>query len=302
MTGLKHGLHSEFVPEWCAIAALAVLDIVWTGAIGARFTVGPSDFLLLGLAVAMMGALRVFQIRKGGLMAEYFALTLAGSTAICVLSYLCFASAGPLVDERLMAMDRAIGFDWLAGYQLVSSWPALKSTLSFAYHSLIFQGLYFCLLLGLMGRKDRLRDMFWLFLLSGLFACAGSLLIPAQGPSKLFDIETHTGFMPVMEQILRGENLSFALSDMKGIVTFPSFHTAMALGYVWAFRGTGPIGWGIAGLNLVMLAAIPFIGGHYLMDMIGGAAAMLLSVGIVKGVPALWKKPTPIPQPVTANA
>lgn len=300
MAGLKHRLSSEFVPEWCAIALLAALDIVWASRISMHFTAGPNDFLLPGLALALMAGLRVLRFPKGGMTAEYFALTLAGSTAVCVLSYLCFASAGPLVDDRLMAMDRAIGFDWLAGYQFVSAWPALKAALNFAYQSLIFQGLYFCLLLGLMGRKDRLRDMFWLFLLSGLLACAGTLLIPAQGPSKLFDIETHTGFMPVMEQILRGENLSFALSGLKGIVTFPSFHTAMALAYVWAFRDTGPIGWAIAALNLVMLFAITFIGGHYLMDMIAGAAAMLLSLGIVKAAPALWKKPSQVPEPVTA--
>lgn len=300
MTGLKHRFTSEFVPEWCAITCLIVLNVIWARAIGMHFTVVPSDLLIVGTCLAIMVALRLLKVRKGGLMAEYFALTLISSTAICVLSYLCFASAGPMVDERLMAMDRAIGFDWLAGYHFVEAWPALKTALNVAYHSLIFQGLYFGVLLALMGRKDHLRDMFWIFLLSGLLACAGTLLIPAQGPSKLFDIATDTGFMPVMEQILKGENLSFALSGLKGIVTFPSFHTAMALAYVWAFRGTGPIGWGITALNLVMLAAIPFIGGHYVMDMIAGAATMLLSLGMVKAAPALWKKPVPQPEPVTA--
>jgi len=300
MTGQKLRFTSEFVPEWCVIASLVALNVIWARTIGMRFTVVPSDFLIVGLCLAIMVALRLLKVRKGGLMAEYFALTLLGSTTICVLSYLCFASAGPMVDARLMAMDRAIGFDWLAGYHFVENWPALKTVLNFAYHSLIFQGLYFCVLLALMGRKDRLRDMFWIFLLSGLFACAGTLLIPAQGPSKLFDIATDTGFMPVMEQILKGENLSFALSGMKGIVTFPSFHTAMALAYVWAFRGTGPIGWGISALNIVMLAAIPFVGGHYVMDMIAGAATMLLSLGIVKAAPALWKKPEAVPAPVNA--
>lgn len=299
MWGQNRRFTSEFVPEWCVIALLVALNVIWARGIGMRFTVIPSDFLVAGLCLAIMVALRLFKVRKGGLMAEYFALTLLGSTAICVLSYLCFASAGPMVDARLMAMDRAIGFDWLAGYHFVEAWPALKAALNFAYHSLIFQGLYFGVLLTLMGRKDRLRNMFWIFLLSGLFACAGTLLIPAQGPSRLFDIATDTGFMPVMEQILKGENLDFALSSMKGIVTFPSFHTAMALAYVWAFRGTGPIGWGITALNAVMLAAIPFIGGHYVMDMIAGAATMLLSLAIVKTAPALWKKPQPLPEPAT---
>jgi hypothetical protein len=76
----------------------------------------------------------------------------------------------------------------------------------------------------------------------------------------------------------------------------------MALAYIWAFRGTGPAGWMIAALNLVMLASVPFFGGHYLMDMISGAATMLLALGLIRGVPALWKKPVRIPQTAAAGA
>ncbi len=302
MTGLKHRLTSEFVPEWCAVSALVVLDAVWALRIPLEFTVTRNDFLLPSLIFAITLGLQLSRLAKGALMAEYFVLTLISSTAICALSYLCLASAGPLVDARLMAMDRLLGFDWLAGYRLVEQHPALKSVLGFAYHSLVYQGLYFGVLLALMGRKDRLREMFWMFGLCGLMACAGTLLLPALGPSKLYNIATHTGFVPVMEHILSGENLRFALSGMTGVVSFPSFHTAMALAYIWAFRGTGPAGWMIAALNLVMLASVPFFGGHYLMDMIAGAATMLLALGLIRGVPALWKKPSRIAQPVPANA
>jgi hypothetical protein len=288
MNGLKHGLSSEFVPEWCAVAALVLLDVLWAARIPVTFTITRDDFLVLGLGLGACWGLRAMRLRKGGLMAEYFALTLTATTAICVLSYLCLASSGPLVDARLMAMDRALGFDWLAGYQFLSAHPGLKSVLGFAYGSLVYQGLYFCVLLALMDRKQRMRDMFWLFGLCALFACLGTLLFPALGPSKFFNIETHNGFVPVMEHILSGRDLTFALSGMTGVVSFPSFHTAMALAYVWAFRGTGPAGWAMAGVNLVMLLAVPFFGGHYLMDMIAGAATMLLSLAMVKYAPGLW--------------
>ncbi len=288
MNGLKHGLSSEFVPEWCAVTALVLLDVLWAARIPVTFTITRDDFLVLGLGLGACWGLRAMRLRKGGLMAEYFALTLTATTAICVLSYLCLASSGPLVDARLMAMDRALGFDWLAGYQFLSAHPGLKSVLGFAYGSLVYQGLYFCVLLALMDRKQRMRDMFWLFGLCALFACLGTLLFPALGPSKFFNIETHNGFVPVMEHILSGRDLTFALSGMTGVVSFPSFHTAMALAYVWAFRGTGPAGWAMAGVNLVMLLAVPFFGGHYLMDMIAGAATMLLSLAMVKYAPGLW--------------
>ncbi len=45
-----------------------------------------------------------------------------------------------------------------------------------------------------------------------------------------------------MERI-RGHVLNFALAKLTGVVSFPSFHTTMALAYVWGFRRTGAVGW-----------------------------------------------------------
>ena len=138
---------------------------------------------------------------------------------------------------------------------------ALSALLGLAYGSLVYQGLYFCLLLGLMIAKQQLRDMFWLFLLTGIMACAGALLLPALGPSHFYNIQTDTGFVPVMQHLLSGRGLNFSLSGMTGVVSFPSFHTAMALAYCWAFRKTGIISAAITSLNIIMLCAVPFFGG-----------------------------------------
>ncbi len=102
-------------------------------------------------------------------------------------------------------MDRALGFDWLAGYRFVHAHPWLASLLGLAYASLMLQGLYFCLLHGLMRRKQRLREMFWLFLACGGLACLGAALVPALGPSKFYAIQVHDGFMPEMLRRLSGE-------------------------------------------------------------------------------------------------
>ena len=100
MTGLKHRLTSDFVPEWCALGALALLDAAWAAHIHLSFFATAKDFVVLALALSITVMLRAFSLRRGGLMAEYFALTLAASTAVCALSYLCLASAGPLVDSE----------------------------------------------------------------------------------------------------------------------------------------------------------------------------------------------------------
>jgi hypothetical protein len=267
---------------------VAALDAVWAQQIHLHVSAALRDFLVLGLALSVMLGLRFAGLRRGGLMAEYFSLTLAMVSAICVLSYVCLASAGPLADQRLMAMDRALGFDWLGGYRFVADHPLLHQLLGLGYGSLAYQGLYFCVLLAVMDAKPRLREMFWLVLGCSLLACLGALLIPALGPAKAYGIGSTSGFIPEMQHLVSGRDLNFALSRMTGVVSFPSFHTAMALAYVWAFRGTGPIGWIVSGVNLVMLCAVPWFGGHYLCDMIAGAAAMLLALAVVKSAPFLW--------------
>ncbi len=283
-------LRWEFVPEWSAIALLALVDAVWAAQVGLTFTGAARDFLVPALAIALMAGFRLFAVRRAALIAEYFLLSLVASLAICALSYLCLASSRALADAQLAAIDQLLGFDWLAGYRFVKAHPALSALLGMAYGSLVYQGLYLSLLLGLMGQKQRLREMFWLFLASGGLACAGTLWLPALGPSRHFNIETTTGFVPVMEHLLSGHDLNFALTGMTGVVSFPSFHTSMALAYGWAFRKCGAIGIAMAVLNIIMLCAVPFFGGHYLVDMIAGAATMLLSLALVKSMPLVWAR------------
>ena len=96
---------------------------------------------------------------------------------------------------------------------------------------------------------------------------------------------------PVRDGTLRHLDL-FALA---GIVTFPSFHAASAVLYLWALW---PVRWmrPIALVaNAAMLASTPVDGGHYFVDLIAGialAGAAILAARwlcrcILLGLPAL---------------
>jgi membrane-associated phospholipid phosphatase len=274
-------LKSDFAPEWLALAALVALDLLWGRAIGFRLTADWGDGKLIGCGIAVMFLLRWLWPR-GGMMAEYFTLTAAATLVFGVLSYLSLASSRAMADAPLLAADRALGFDWLAGYHFLLAHPLLASVLGFAYGSMVYQALYFCVLFSLMDKKQQLREMFWLVLVMGILTSAGAVLFPALGPYNAFHAGPPDNFVPVMKHLKTGKDLTFALSQMTGVVSFPSFHTAMALAYVWGFRRTGPIGWAITALNLVMLISIPYFGGHYLVDMIAGAGVMLVSLALVR--------------------
>jgi hypothetical protein len=288
-------LRPDFAPEWIGLLAIAALDLAWARIIGFHLILAWHDFMLLALALAVTAGLSLAATRRpflhrGAVMGEYFSLTLAATSVFAVLSYLCLASSGALVDADLLAADRALGFDWLAGYHFLKAHPLPTAILKFAYDSLVYQGLYFCVLLALMGRRREMREMFWLVLVAGLFTSAGAALFPALGPFKAFHAAPAGSFLPEMEQI-KGGHLTFALAHLTGVVSFPSFHTSMALAYAWGFRRTGFIGWTISALNLLMLCAIPWFGGHYLADMIAGAAVMLAALAIVKAAPRLSMAP-----------
>ncbi|HUE66218.1 MAG TPA: phosphatase PAP2 family protein [Rhizomicrobium sp.] len=290
-------LEFDFGPEWLALLALAVLDLFWARAIGFHLGIGWSDGKLIGLGLLVMVLLRLFKTR-GGMMAEYFSLTAMATVTFGVMSYLCLASSGPLVDTSLQAADRALNFNWMAGYHFIVAHHLVSTLLSLAYNSLVYQGLYFCVLFALMDKKKDLREMFWLVLVTGLFTSLGVLLFPALGPFKLFGTAPPGSFLPEMEHLKSGQALNFALGKMTGVVSFPSFHTSMALAYAWGFRKMGAIAWAMAVLNFLMLCAIPWYGGHYLIDMIAGAGVMLVALAIVRIANRQSFAPMPQSQPV----
>lgn len=279
-----------FAPEWVALAAVAMMSALWAPAIDFHLQIAWHDFGVLFTVLGCALALRLFGQSRGALIAEFLGLTLAMAMVFTVFAYLCMASSGPLADKQLLAIDKAIGFDWLAGWNWITAYPLLLRAANFLYVSLTWQALYLCLLLGLMARVRSMREIFWIIFASAMLTDIGAIFFPAYGPFETFGLSATQGeYLPDMKHLKAGGDLSFALSRMTGVVSFPSFHTVLALAYAYGFRKTGVIGYVIAALNALMLLTVPFIGGHYLIDMIAGAAVFLISLASVKTVPQIWR-------------
>lgn len=278
----------DFPLEWTAVALLGLIDAWWAHRIGFSVSVSSLDGrgLLMALAAAIL-CRALFQRNRGSLAAEFLALSIAATTAFGILSYLCCAVAKPLVDAQLLELDRALGFDWLFWFHLILAHPVARTVLWLAYDSLVYQGLYAAVLFGLLGGRARLRELFWIIFIAGLLTSAGSVVLPALGAYDAFGLRHLSDYIPDMEKLRAGTDLHFELGKLTGIVTFPSFHTTMALVYCYGFRGTRSIGHVILALNLAMLPAIPFYGGHYLVDMIAGAAVAAVSIVAARWLIAL---------------
>lgn len=274
---------SDFPFEWLGVALLALLDAIWAEHIGFTLAIGVRDFVCLSSIFAVSLAFRtVFHDERASYIAEYLVLTIVTAAVFAVLSYLCWTLPVPLEDARLLRADQTLGFDWLYWFRQLLKHPFLVSAFRLLYASIFLQAVYLLVLFGLSRDRARLREVFWVMLAASSLSVIISAVMPAFGTFYFFRLGDVGGYLHDMQHLRAGRDLHFQFEQLTGVISFPSFHTASAIIYAYAFRNTGIIGIVMAGINLLMLPCIPFLGGHYLIDMIAGVAVAILAIAIVR--------------------
>lgn len=276
-----------------AIVAAAVLAVLQAG-----FALEPWGFVKLGVAAGSMALLaRFYTVRRPdrrlATTLEGTALLLVLTAACAVLSYASLATGRPLVDETYAALDRAIGFDWEAFLLFTAERPLFARILAVAYASSLAQIVTVVLLLGLGGRDVVLQRFLVAYAVSAIVVVVVSGVAPAVGPYVHYgappllgaiDPEAGVWHLVHFEALRAGTFAVFDLAQTEGLVTFPSFHTALAVLCVWAVWGFARLRWPVLVLNvLVVIGTVPF-GGHYVVDLIAGGAAALAAIVIADRV------------------
>jgi len=287
------------VIRWECVLAVVVLDGVWLAASGhaitrASLTAELASVLLLiiiSIALALIAGLpritatsRGLHYRRFALVAQSGALMVTFTSAMSVLSYLLVAIAPPLVDTQLAAVDAQLGFDWPHLYMWVRTRPTLHLVLQLAYYSGMLQLGLIPTLTGLLGRGDYLREFVTNLMLSCVFLLLISTPWPATGAFAFYGVASPSDLAMVSHfgALRDGTMRVFDLTQMQGLVSLPSYHTAMALFFVQAMRWTRT-GLVLAGLlNALMIFATPTEGGHYLVDVIAGVGLWALTVGMLR--------------------
>jgi membrane-associated phospholipid phosphatase len=206
----------------------------------------------------------------------------------CVLA----RTGAPLADQRLIAWDAALGIDWLRLVSLLRDRETLSLVLSHAYASLMQQPTVLLVVLGLAGHTHRLQQ----FALAWAVALVATALIFPLAPA--LGGYLHYGFAPadfpfvkvraawlhatVLEPLRNGTMTELGRLALEGIVTFPSFHTSAAVLLAWGFWGVRLVRWPALALNVVMITSCPFVGGHYIVDLIAGGVLAWAAIVIAK--------------------
>ena len=266
---------------WLVIGLLAVLDLSFCQHLHMRFY----HWAPLALACAVTGGLSVFYRvsgRSAGLAraAHWTLLWLLFVNAGTVLTYIAATCGEPVHDAMLTAIDTALGFDWYGWATFLAPHPALRFVLWLAYMSLFPQILisifWFSLAeLDYYNYELLLNNIISLLVTTAIFSTFPALGV--QTPGREVELQT-------LIMLRNGNPSAFDLSHLQGLISFPSYHTVLAVLLTYAHRRSKLL-IPIAAINGVMLLSIPPFGGHYLTDMIGGAIVALLAIAATSAAP-----------------
>jgi hypothetical protein len=199
----------------------------------------------------------------------------AALAALVPLTYLAALSGAPLLDAELARLDQQwFGFEWYSAAQWVTDHPALDMILRAAYYSTLAQAVVVMLIGSITRTTERNGDIIWPFCIGILLTAAVFVFTPALGHPGHIGME----HIDRLVMIRAGKWTEFDYGQIVGIINFPSFHTTLAILFIYAVRRHR---WALAAsvpLNLLMIAATPSVGGHYLMDLPPGAAVAAAAI------------------------
>ncbi|MBR0797795.1 phosphatase PAP2 family protein [Bradyrhizobium jicamae] len=217
------------------------------------------------------------------------ALLIAGST----LSYLITAADLPLRDSALADVDHLLGFDWPDFLRAANASPLVAMLLTKAYLATGLITQLVLLWLVLRRRGDRLVEFMAVLSLSTVALCITMWLVPAAGAFAYFKPapQIYGNFAAFGEMwsfsrtfaALRDGALSvFDLSNIDGVVSFPSFHTMLGVMTIYAARDTRWVALPVLVVNATMIVATMPVGGHHLADVLAGAGLTIGAIFLVR--------------------
>jgi membrane-associated phospholipid phosphatase len=274
----------------CAVAvvALAGLGMAATNVSIDAASAKPLGLLLLvQLGVALYCRFR--RIDRLQPVAEIVLCFVIACFGLLPISYLAVRFNTPLVDDWLMAMDKAMGFDWVALVKTVDEWPPLASFLRIAYSSFGFQLFFLPVFLALFRNDTRAHAMILAYMLIVVGASIIGIWFPARGAffaygldqTMLNNVDAHFGyaFLDEFHAARTDTYFSMSLDRVEGLLTFPSVHVAVAVLCIWASWGSRLLAGPFLILNAGMTLSALTNGGHYLADVIAGAALAAAAIG-----------------------
>jgi membrane-associated phospholipid phosphatase len=257
------------------VAAMGIVAVLWNAYVGltwqtpiavAGVIVVPSLFLLMALIFST-----ALPNRRFAEITLYFALWAVFPIFGIQLSYLAATLDFPLRDTLFTKADAILGFDWRTWAALAWRYPTFIKVLIWCYQSNLYQPLALVLIFSIFGPRGRNREFLSAMAIASIVTIVVAGLFPTFGPNEAYGIPS--GWHTVLTQLRTGTQRPL---PYVGIVSFPSYHTSMAIILTAATRSNRWVFIASSIVNSLMVVATVPIGYHYLVDLIAGA---LIAVG-----------------------
>ncbi|PID36190.1 MAG: hypothetical protein CR993_06640 [Rhodobacterales bacterium] len=267
---------------------------------------------LVGASVVILRGHKIAQGVVEGLM-----MFASIATVLRLLDHATKTFAVPLADEPLARADVMLGLPWLAYFEWVHDHPTLHPAMQWAYYWSDLAVLGIILGLALVRQQTRMKAFIEAFVICSLVSIAIGAFFPARAAVDYLigDVSAYTNFdhvpgvyhLKALEE-LRAPFGAILIGDghLAGMTTFPSLHTAIGVLVVLASLGTRLWVPALA-FAVVMIPATPVWGGHYFVDLIGGAAvAVVIWVLVCRSlsIPAFggWRLRRHVAAPIPSEA
>jgi membrane-associated phospholipid phosphatase len=121
-------------------------------------------------------------------------------------------------------------------------------------------------------------------ILQFLFPAAGAYAWFKPAPQLFSNLSGDAGMWHyrVLTMLRSGQPFTYLQSQATGLVTFPSFHTVLAIVTTYAVRGIRVVFPALLVLNTIVIVSTVPEGGHYVIDVVAGAAVALVSILCVR--------------------
>jgi hypothetical protein len=275
------------------ITAFGVTTGLWLGPL----SVEASSLLLpfiITIALSLLG-LWYRQMRHDEKLASLLIATgqLTGFGALtALLNYTLIGLDRPFIDGLLAQWDALYGFYWPEVVQIQQSYPLLDGLLTLAYISSLPQLAIVILVLGFYGQFLALERFMLAFMLLVLATVIFWGFFPSFGSASYYyelgvvtdfaGLAVEKNYIEAMLALKNGTLTHASLSEIKGVVAFPSFHTVMAILSVYAMASVKGWFWPFFILNILVVLSVPVDGGHHIVDIGAGMALALAGLKLVE--------------------
>ncbi|WP_406871848.1 phosphatase PAP2 family protein [Aminobacter sp. P9b] len=290
MPSLAAGLDRQLAMKAAIIVAILVIDFAWIAGTDFEFDVASAAkaAIVTVVLVAVGWFYRVKRpMKRFEVLCSETAVLLVFSTSAAVLSTLMTSTNLPMIDDRLIAFDTAVGFDWLSYVGFVNERPWLGTLSSIVYITTLTQVALTVVALGLMGEVVRVQRFVLAVMLGALTCIVISAILPAAGAlgtirppveftmmnNPIVDLEYKQAFFDLRNGLAR----FISLDEPRGLIAFPSYHGTLSVLIILAFARARFWFWPVLALNIAVILSTPVDGGHHLADIIGGVVVAFVA-------------------------